>query len=295
MDKPTLPKDVFPSAGEDASASKKVPETPQAKSPSYTLAFTDDDFMFRDELLPVRVQLELLKPQVLQEEHNINSTVVVFGSARIWDQEEAEQKLKEIEDLVAAEPENPVFKKALKRAKRALDNVKYYEAARELARLITQEAQNEEDCDLFVVTGGGPGVMEAANRGAADAGGKSIGLNIVIPFEQKPNKYITPELSFQFHYFAIRKMHFLMRAKAMVALPGGFGTLDELFETLTLIQTKKIKAIPIVLLGSDYWNKVVDFNLLVEEGMIDEGDLSLFRIVDTADEAWQVIKKYWNL
>jgi uncharacterized protein (TIGR00730 family) len=295
MDKPTLPKDVFPSAGEDASASKKVPETPQAKSPSYTLAFTDDDFMFRDELLPVRVQLELLKPQVLQEEHNINSTVVVFGSARIWDQEEAEQKLKEIEDLVAAEPENPVFKKALKRAKRALDNVKYYEAARELARLITQEAQNEEDCDLFVVTGGGPGVMEAANRGAADVGGKSIGLNIVIPFEQKPNKYITPELSFQFHYFAIRKMHFLMRAKAMVALPGGFGTLDELFETLTLIQTKKIKAIPIVLLGSDYWNKVVDFNLLVEEGMIDEGDLSLFRIVDTADEAWQVIKKYWNL
>ncbi|MDA3868661.1 MAG: TIGR00730 family Rossman fold protein, partial [Gammaproteobacteria bacterium] len=180
-------------------------------------------------------------------------------------------------------------------AQRVLENSRYYDVARKLSSIITRTTLAPGRCEMVVITGGGPGIMEAANRGAMEAGGKSIGLNIVLPFEQRPNEYITPELCFQFHYFAIRKMHFLKRARALVACPGGFGTMDELFETLTLIQTRKIKPVPILLLGSAYWRRIINFEAMVEEGTIDEKDLGLFRFVDTAVEAWQVIKKYYDL
>lgn len=248
--------------------------------------------MLRDELRPVRVQLELLKPDLLQEERGIHSTVVVFGSSRIPDEKTAIERLEEAKKLAMATPADAALARRVTVATRALHNVKYYNEARKLARLITEDSKQ---CELVVVTGGGPGIMEAANRGAADAGGISIGLNIVLPFEQQPNPYITPELCFQFHYFAIRKMHFLKRARALVACPGGFGTFDELFETLTLIQTRKIKPVPIVLLGREYWQRIINFEAMLEEGVIEEEDLALFQFVDTAEEAWVLIKKYYNL
>jgi hypothetical protein len=177
-------------------------------------------------------------------------------------------------------------------AKSILDKSRYYDEARELGRIITEQYQNNEKCELVVITGGGPGIMEAANRGAKDVNGKSIGLNIVLPMEQAPNPYVTPELSFQFHYFAVRKMHFLMRAKALVAFPGGYGTFDELFETLTLIQTKKVKPVPVLLFGKEYWQRIINFEALVDEGTIDQKDLELFQFVDTAKEAWDIINEF---
>jgi hypothetical protein len=244
----------FPSSAEDAQrAARRPSQTPQTGSAAYCLAYTDTEFLFRPELRPVRLQLEMLKPELLQREAGIEATVVIFGSARL--------------------PETSP----------------YYQEARRLAKLITCHCQRDSRCDLTVVTGGGPGIMEAANRGADDAGGKSIGLNIVLPFEQGPNPYVTPELSFQFHYFAIRKMHFLIRARAMVAFPGGFGTLDELFETLTLVQTGKIDSMPIVLVGREFWRRIVDFEAMAAEGVISPGDLDLFHTVDTADEAWAIL------
>ena len=292
MTRPELPKSAFPTAEEDVSAARLTPDTKQTRSPSYRLAYTDEAFLLRDELRPVRLQLELLKPDLLQQEKGIHSTIVVFGSARIPDETTAAERLQKAQALAVAAPSDPVLARKAQIAQRIVNNVHYYDEARKLGRLITEDSTQ---CELIVVTGGGPGIMEAANRGAADAGGISIGLNIVLPFEQQPNPYITPELCFQFHYFAIRKMHFLKRARALVACPGGFGTLDELFETLTLIQTGKIKPVPILLLGSEYWQRIINFQVMVEEGMIEEDNLALFQFVDSAEEAWQKIKKYYQL
>ena len=286
---------VFPTAEEDLDTADMAPATPQTRSDSYRLAYNDKDFLLRDELRAVRLQLELLKPDILQRENGIESTIVIFGSARIPDAPTAEKRFKHAEKQVLANPGDACLARKLEVARSIVAKTRYYEEARKLARMITEESARDDGVEHVVITGGGPGIMEAANRGALDAGGKSIGLNIVLPFEQRPNAYITPELCFQFHYFAIRKMHFLKRAKALVACPGGFGTLDELFETLTLIQTGKIKPVPVLLLGVEYWKKIINFEALVEEGAIDENDLDLFQCVDTAEEAWRAIKNFHGL
>jgi len=289
---PEFPEQFFPSAEEDVCAAKLGPDTPQTRSQSYSLAYADKDFLLRDELRPVRLQLELLKPELIQQENGIHSTIVVFGSARIPDADTATSQLQQAEALAKESPSNSALAHKVEIAKRVLAKSRYYDEARELGRIITADSQQQGKCELVVITGGGPGIMEAANRGANDAEGKSIGLNIVLPFEQKPNDYITPELCFQFHYFAIRKMHFIKRAIALVAFPGGFGTLDELFETLTLIQTKKVKAVPILLFGQEYWKRIINFEAMVDEGTIDKSDLDLFQYVETANEAWDAIQLF---
>lgn len=249
-------RDKFPTARQDAQRSTEQGKTPQTNAPSYRLAYTDTDFLMREDLRPVRLQLELLKPELVLQEQNIESTIVVFGSARLPSPELAQEALavaekamaaaRDAEERAAAEREQAI-------ARRMVANAEYYTQARRFSRLVSEIGQTEGARKFVVVTGGGPGIMEAANRGADDAGAMSIGLNIVLPMEQLPNPYITPDLCFQFHYFALRKMHFLMRACALVIFPGGFGTLDELFETLTLIQTQKIDPIPVLLFGEDYW------------------------------------------
>lgn len=261
---------------------------------SYRLAYTDDDFLSRTDLRGVRLELEWMKADLIQKEHHIESTVVIFGGARFIEEEKAKQSLEEACQLLSKDKDSPSKQKTKKIAETALKNSYYYEQSRILAQKITKRSLLTKGKEFVVVTGGGPGVMEAANRGAADVGGKSIGLNIVLPFEQKPNPYITPELCFQFEYFAIRKMHFMKRAVGLVAFPGGFGTLDELFETLTLIQTKKIKPLPIVLVGKNYWNRLIDFEFLVEQGAIAEADAKLFHIVETAGDAYKYLELYWN-
>ncbi len=278
---------VFPSADEDARIAGKPKEAPHCQSPSYRLAFQDPEFLLRDELRPVRLQLELLKPELVFQERGIESAVVVFGSARIPEPEKAAAELQAARDGLRGREGDPMAARRLKRAERLRDNSRYYEEARQLGRLI---ARHCDDHRLVVMTGGGPGIMEAANRGAHDVGAVSVGLNIVLPREELPNPFITPELNFQFHYFALRKMHFLMRAKCLVAFPGGFGTLDELFEALTLIQTGKVKRLPVILFGREFWERVIDFKFLVEEGTISEADLGLFVFADTAEEAWSVIE-----
>ena len=277
---------VFPSANEDAQAAQRHVGTPQCTSDSYRLAFQDPDFLLRQELRPVRLQLELLKPELTLQEQQIESTIVIYGSARILDPEQASVRLEKVLDALKKSPDDLVLQQELARARTAVTNSRYYNEARKLGRLISENMDTHRH---VVITGGGFGIMGAANQGAHDVGAKSIGMNIVLPFEQEPNPYITPELSFQFHYFAIRKMHLLMRAKAMVAFPGGFGTMDELFEALTLIQTRKVKPIPVLLFGRRFWKKVINFEALVEEGTINEEDLSIFRYVSTAEEAWEVI------
>jgi uncharacterized protein (TIGR00730 family) len=252
MVKENKPGGVFPSACDDANAAQLHTSSAQTNSPSFRLAYTDQDFLLRDELLSVRLQLELMKPDILQDEHGIHSTVVIFGSARIPEPKNAKLKLQNARECAGSQPQDSSLAREVRIAERLVESSQYYEEARKLAYLITEDAKSNSQSELVVITGGGPGVMEAANRGAQDANGESIGLNIVLPFEQAANPYITPELCFQFHYFAIRKMHFLMRARALVACPGGFGTMDELFETLTLIQTKKIKPMPVLLLGREF-------------------------------------------
>jgi len=252
----------FRDSNEDIAATRRLPDTPQTRAPAYRLAFADRDFMTREELRPVRLQLELLKPQMIMDERGIRSTIVVMGSARI------------------PAPGQPGKAAGLSR---------WYEEARRLARLVTERSLQSYGHDDVVITGGGPGIMEAGNRGAEEAGGNSIGLNIVLPHEQAPNAYVTPDLSFNFHYFAIRKMHFLMRAKAICIFPGGFGTLDEMFESLTLIQTKRMKRVPFLLFGRDWWERVLDWNFLAEEGVINPEDLSLFQFVETAEQALAAI------
>lgn len=287
------PPKCFPSASDSIKDATLCVVSPQTRSESFKLAFDDPEFMLRDELRAVRLQLEIMKPEIIQQELGINSTVVIFGGARIPDPETAAKRLQEEEMQAKREPLNDMADLRVNCAKSVLGKSHYYEEARELARLITEHCLEDDGCDLVVATGGGPGIMEAANRGAYEAGGKSIGLNIVLPHEQEPNEYITPELCFQFHYFAMRKMHFLMRARALVAFPGGFGTMDELFETLTLIQTKKIKALPVILFGKKFWNRVVDFDFLVSEGVIGPEDKNLFYSVEKADEAWKIIREFY--
>lgn len=286
--------EIFPSALEDARAAELTVPSPQTLSPAYRLAYRDHDFLLKDELRPVRLQLELLKPELILKEHGIESTIVVFGSTRIPDREGAQKKLAEAEENVRRNPGDESFARKVKIARRILEKSRYYEEARKLATVISKNGKSSGHSDLVVITGGGPGIMEAANRGAHDAGAESIGLNIVLPFEEKPNEYTTPELCFQFHYFAIRKMHFLIRAKALIVFPGGFGTLDELFETLTLIQTRKIKPMPVLIFGREYWDRIVNFEALVEEGTISPEDVNLFQYVETAEEAWGIISKAYE-
>lgn len=283
---------IFPTAEEGIQSSRLACDSPQTCSPAYPLAFADQDFLLREDLRSVRLHLELLKADLLQKEQGIESTVVIFGSARIPEPAAAQEQLRLAQEKSRLSPEDENLRSELRRKERLHAKSRYYEEARKLAQLITENTRQEENLNLYVSTGGGPGIMEAANRGASETGGKSVGLNIVLPFEQHPNPYITPELSFQFHYFAIRKMHFLMRARALVACPGGFGTLDELFETLTLIQTEKIKPMPVLLMGKKYWQGLINFEFLVEEGVISESDLDIFQFVESADEAWQIIHRH---
>jgi uncharacterized protein (TIGR00730 family) len=255
---------------------------------SNRLAFADPEFLLRRETRGIRFQLEMLKPDLAQQEQGIEHTVVVFGSARFQSQEKAQKTLE------AAQSSGVALE--IKRAESLVRNAHFYEQARAFGHLIAQYSANKHNPNkLFICTGGGPGIMEAANRGASEAGGISVGLNIALPHEQTPNPYITPELSFKFHYFALRKMHFMMRAKALVAFPGGFGTMDELFETLTLVQCKKAKPVPIVLFGSEYWKKVFHPENMLEEGVIAEEDLQLFHYVDTVEDAWEVIRAFYAL
>tara|TARA_R110002051_G_scaffold73277_1_gene133118 strand:- start:1299 stop:2147 length:849 start_codon:yes stop_codon:yes gene_type:complete len=253
----------FRDSHQDRTEALQVPDTPQTRAPEYRLAFADEDFLLRDELRPVRLQLELLKPQMVMDEAGIESTIVLFGGARI------------------PEPE----KKDTARTQTLADLSKYYTEARKFSEIMTRKSMASGGQHEVIVTGGGPGVMEAGNRGAIDAGGKSIGLNIVLPHEQAPNEYVTPELCFNFHYFAIRKMHFLMRASAICVFPGGFGTLDETFEALTLIQTGRMARIPFLLFGEAFWRGIINWDVLAEAGTISADDLALFRFVETAEEA----------
>ena len=269
------------------SASKRLRAVLQ--SPSYRRADQDLDFLNQDELRPVRLQLELLKPELIQQRENIRSTIVVFGSARVPEPAVSRRRLAQAAKLLARKPHDPLLKRSLAIAKRQAAMSKYYDEARAFGRLVSSKYQSHGGCDYVVVTGGGPGIMEAANRGAADVKGKSIGLNISLPHEQCPNPYITPALCFQFRYFALRKMHFLLRAKALVAFPGGFGTCDELFETLTLLQTNKVSGITVVLAGKDYWSRLINWELLEDNGFISSQDRKLFHYADTAEEIWKLI------
>jgi len=261
-------------------------------SSSYMLPERDTAFLARPELRPVRMQLELLKPEMLLEEHEVASTIVLFGSTQVIEQQQAEARLARAEIALDSAPDDVRLKRLVERARRLLAKSNYYEAAREFARLVTAESQPGGTAHYVIVTGGGPGIMEAGNRGAWEAGGKSVGLNISLPAEQMPNPYITPDLCLQFHYFAMRKMHFLLRAKALIVFPGGFGTLDELFDALTLRQTHRMQEIPIVLFGREYWNKVIDFHFLADEGVIADEHLDLISYAETPQEAWEIITRF---
>jgi len=272
----TPPRRVFPAAREAADASTQTPDVPQTSDPAYRLAFQDMDFLLREDLRPVRFQLELLKPELLLDEANIASTFVFYGSARIPEPDKADTIV-----AAAATDHQRVIAERLKAKSH------FYDEARALARLASRIGRDADGRRQFVVcSGGGPSIMEAANRGAADEGEESIGLNIVLPHEQLPNAFVTPSLSFRFHYFALRKMHFLLRARAVAVFPGGFGTLDESLELLTLVQTGKLAPIPILFFGRDYWQRIINFEALVEEGVIAPDDLNLFKFVETAEEAW---------
>jgi uncharacterized protein (TIGR00730 family) len=278
------PKRIFPTSKVDARAAEHVPSIPQTESSAYKLAFQDNEFLLREDLRPVRFQLELLKPELLLNEAGIGSTFVFYGSARIPAPEMADALI-----AAATNPEQEAIAERLKAKSR------YYEVARELARLASRCAPDEEGKRHFVVcSGGGPSIMEAANRGATEEGAESIGLNIVLPHEQLPNRYVTPDLSFQFHYFALRKMHFLLRARAVAVFPGGYGTFDEMFELLTLVQTGKVRPLPILLFGRDYWNRVVNFDAMVEEGVIAPHDLDLIHWTEDAQEAWDFVTGFYE-
>ena len=287
-------KKLFSDAKEDIKASDTITKSPQSCSDSYKLSYADQEFLLRDELRPLRLQLELLKPEILLTEHKIFSTVVVFGSTRIHDHNMAKLQYEDAVKLAESDPYNAELNRKVKISKRLLEKSKYYEIAKEFSKLICQNEKKLFEGKLVVVTGGGPGIMEAANRGSYELGAPTIGLNIAIPQEQAPNNYVTPELCFQFHYFALRKMHFLLRAKALAIFPGGFGTLDELFETLTLVQTYKIKAMPIILFGKQYWDKIINFEVMVEEGVISDADLSYFHFVESAQEGWNFIRDFYK-
>jgi len=281
----SVPNRIFPKAKDDANAAAQVQHVvPQTSDPAYRLAYQDPDFLLRDDLRPVRFQLELMKPELLQEEAGIGSTFVMYGSARIPSPEQA--------DAIVAAAKTDTQRQIADRLKAKSH---YYDVARELAQLASKAPASADGNRQFVVcSGGGPAIMEAANRGAADVGAESVGLNIVLPFEQAPNAYVTPHLSFNFHYFALRKMHFLIRARAVAVFPGGFGTFDEFFELLTLVQTGKTAVVPILLYGKDFWNRVVNFEALVEEGVVAPQDLDLFRFCETAQEGWDYVQDFYR-
>jgi uncharacterized protein (TIGR00730 family) len=283
MTPPTPPNRIFPTAREDARIANTPTSTAQTEHPAYALAFQDKEFLLREDLRPVRFQLELLKAELALAEAGIDSTFVFYGSARIPSPEAAEAVL-----AAATTPEARAV------AERLAAKSKYYTVARELAALATCKDADGTRC-FTVCSGGGPSIMEAANRGAHDVGAPSVGLNIVLPFEQVPNPYVTPGLSFQFHYFALRKLHFLLRAKAVAVFPGGFGTFDEFFELLTLVQTGKVAALPILLYGRDFWSRVVNFEALADEGVIARDDLKLFHMVETAEEGWAIVKAHFGI
>ena len=278
------PKRIFPTSEVDAKAARHVPSSPQTESAAYRLAFQDTEFLLREDLRPVRFQLELLKPELLMNEANIGSTFVFYGSARIPEPSLADA-------LVAGATDDA--QRAI--AERLKAKSHYYDVAYELASLASNCACDEEGLRQFVVcSGGGPSIMEAANKGAIDAGTETIGLNILLPHEQLPNRYVTPDLSFQFHYFALRKMHFLLRARAVAVFPGGFGTFDEFFELLTLIQTGKVRPLPVLLFGREFWERVVNFDALVEEGVIAPHDLDIFHWCEDAAQAWDFVQRFYE-
>lgn len=278
VSKHSAPRNPLKGSSKDREEAKVVPDTPQTRSPAYKLAFDDPEFLCRPETRPIRLQLELLKPEMLMEEAGIISTTVLFGGARI------------------AEPgKDPWAAKNETQKKSLMASSKYYTEARKYAQLSSQASKKTDFTEYVVVTGGGPGVMEAGSRGAIDVGAPNIALNIVLPHEQAPNEYVTPEFSFNFHYFAIRKMHFLMRASSVAVFPGGFGTLDEFFETLTLIQTGRMERVPVLLFGKDFWGRVINIEALAEEGTISPDDADLFTVVDTAEEGWKVVSDFYGL
>jgi uncharacterized protein (TIGR00730 family) len=284
-DRPGVPKRIFAPAKTEAKTARETVATPQTEDPAYRLAFQDDEFLLREDLRPVRFQLELLKTQLTLDEANIASTFVFYGSARIPSPDRV--------PLVLDAAKTPEQKRI---AEKLVANSKYYEIARQLARLASGVGPDEDGKRQFVVcSGGGPSIMEAANRGAADVGAETIGLNIVLPHEQAPNPYVTPRLSLRFHYFALRKMHFLLHARAVAVFPGGFGTFDEFFELLTLIQTGKIAPLPILLFGRDFWETVIDWKALADYGVISPQDLELFRFVEDADEAWAIVRDHYDM
>jgi len=263
-------------------------------APSYRRADQDVDFLERDEAHGLRLHLDYLKPELLLVEQGVRHTVVIFGSTRITEPATARQRVERLEQELQAHPDDREIQRKLGVARRILESSRYYTDAQELGRLVAASGEGSLDNRLVVITGGGPGIMEAANRGAFEAGAKTIGLNIDLPLEQYPNPYISPELCFRFRYFALRKMHFLQRARALVAFPGGFGTMDELFETLTLIQTRTIKPVPVILIGRRYWERAVDFEFLLDEGVIDSEDRDIFWFAETAQEAWQGILDWYE-
>ncbi|AVX05586.1 LOG family protein [Maritalea myrionectae] len=263
---------------EDINVARRVPRTPQTESAAYKLAFSDEEFMTAEETRPIRLQLEILKPELWLAERGINSTVVLFGGARL-----------PAPGAEAWAAKNDVQKKNLEK------NSKYYEEARKFSRLASLTSETLDYKEYVVVTGGGPGVMEAGSKGAVEVGAPNIGLNIVLPHEQAPNQYVTPDLCFNFHYFATRKIHFLLRARVIAVFPGGFGTMDEFFEALTLIQTGRMERVPVLLFGKDFWSRVINLEALAEEGTISPGDLDLFETVDTAEEAWCIVREFYNL
>lgn len=261
-------------------------------SPSYRLAEQDTEFLARSELRPQRMELELLKAEMALNESSIESTIVVFGGTQILEADQTAARLEAARKAAGDDPGDENAARQVQRAERVAAKSHFYDAAREFSRIVSTTCQVDGQCDYVIVTGGGPGVMEAANRGAYDVGAKSIGLNITLPHEQAPNPYITPELCFQFHYFALRKMHFLLRAKALVIFPGGFGTLDELFDALTLRQTQRMQEIPIVMFSREYWSRVIDFQFLADEGTIADEHLDLVQFAETPEEAWQIIRDF---
>ena len=284
MTDPVPPKRIFPEAKVDARSARHVPSSPQTESAAYKLAFQDTEFLLREDLRPVRFQLELLKPEVLMNEAKIGSTFVFYGSARIPEPAMADALI-----AGATDDQQRVIAERLKAKS------KYYDVALELAKLASSTELDEDGERQFVVcSGGGPSIMEAANRGAVEMGVDTIGLNIVLPHEQLPNRYVTPDLSFQFHYFALRKMHFLLRARAVAVFPGGFGTFDEFFELLTLIQTGKVRPLPVLLFGREFWTRVVNWDALVEEGVIAPHDLDIFHWCEDANEAWQFVERFYE-
>ena len=284
MTDPVPPKRIFPDAKVDAKAARHVPSSPQTQSAAYKLAFQDAEFLLREDLRPVRFQLELLKPELLMNEAKIGSTFVFYGSARIPEPSMADALV-----AGATDDEQRTIAERLKAKSH------YYDVAMDLARLASCCEPDEDGQRQFVVcSGGGPSIMEAANRGAVEEGVETIGLNIVLPHEQLPNRYVTPDLSFQFHYFALRKMHFLLRARAVAVFPGGFGTFDEFFELLTLIQTGKVRPLPVLLFGRDFWTRVVNFEALVEEGVISPHDLEIFHWCEDAQSAWEFVQRFYE-